>query len=603
MREAPTSNLYHFDGMAFDPDTGDVTHRDGSKVRLRPQAAKVLTLLLDHSGDLVDRTRIREAVWANTIVEFDQGMNACIREIRRALGDSATDPRYVETLPRRGYRFLRSLDVWPSMNGELTGRGASQHGRQDRFRPSWARTSGAVVAAAFLAWGATLLIPGPTRDAQRLLVIPFANASTEPSGDTVAAILSDRLIAHLARIDPGLLAVIARTSSMRYAASPDPLAATAGELDLDLALEGSIARDRGMSVDLRLIDPEAESQVWAASFDLDPSHLAVALDEISRAIARAIDPAILEAMETTSSPNVGDLAARDAALRIEYLLAQHTMEATRRADSLLVTALEMDGDDLRLRVALAEVRRRLGDTDQAEELARDVLRMEESADAHRILAALAQRRMEWKVAESHIQKAIALAPGDPAHLHVASFVSAYQGDLAGAIDRMRRAQALDPISADLVADAGYVYIWAGDWAEAERRCGTAVTLDPENAAGLRCLVDLGWLTSSPERGEAAARAFLELADADVPAGSTAFETYWRRIASTESVSGCTPVWKAKGLLVLGRADEAAEVLRTTTRSAPRCLPSVAVDPFFDALRADPEIGDALTSVRMGWAKE
>ena len=589
---------YRFDGVEYDPATGDITHEDGTRVRLRPQAASVLTLFLEHDGDLVARTTIRDTVWSHTIVEFDQSMNACVREIRRALRDSASQPRFLETLPRRGYRFIVPIE-----RVDLVPEAASpQPARPSRLPPTPRLTLRRIaLVAAGVGLGSVLVLAGHrleqsrAGESSRVLVIPFANSSIDPLGDTVASILSEGLIAELSRVDPTRLSVVARTSALRYATSADPLTEAKADLDIDLALEGSILRAAGFSLDLRLVDPATQSHIWAARYALDPDHLSASLDQIAAEVSQAILPGITSTQRAFHEGQT-HAAARERALRVEYLLDQQTPDATARADTLLRGALEEFPHDLRLRAALGEILQRQNDLEGAENVASDILRRLPSAEAHRVMAAVAMKRMDWQAAETHIERALALAPGDPEPLHMGAFLSAYRGRRAEAIDRMTRAAFLDPVAADVVADAGYIYLWAGLREKAMTSCTNAAVLEPASHGAQQCLIDLAWLDGSADAGEHAAEVLLAGEGLAVEEGSSSVLTYWTAIADrNRDGEGCRPIWAAKAMIALGRDQAATSLVQTHIRRGSRCLMTLALDPFFEQVRQAPQIKATLES--------
>ena len=589
---------YRFDGVEYDPATGDITHEDGTRIRLRPQAASVLTLFLEHDGDLVTRATIRDTVWSHTIVEFDQSMNACVREIRRALRDSASQPRFLETLPRRGYRFIVPIE-----RVDLVSESAAPSPERPSRLPRTPRVTlrRSVLLAVGVGLGSLLVLAGQrfeegrAVESPRVLVIPFANSSIDPLGDTVASVLSEGLIAELSRIDPARLSVVARTSALRYAQSSDPLKEAKTDLDIDLALEGSIFRAAGFSLDLRLVDPSTQSQTWAARYPLDPDHLSASLDQIAAEVSQAIVPGITSVQDHA---NVGQThaAARERALRVEYLLDQQTPDATARADTLLQEALEEFPHDLRLRTALAEILQRQNDLDGAANVASDVLRRFTSAEAHRVMAAVAMKRMDWKVAETHIERALTLAPGDPEPLHMGAFLSAYRGRRAEAIDRMTRAAFLDPVAADVVADAGYIYLWAGLRTEAMKSCTNAAVLEPASHNAHQCLIDLAWLDGSSDAGERAAEMLLANEGRTVDEGSSALRTYWAAVAErNKEGEGCRPIWAAKAMIALGQDEVANSIVTAHATPGSRCLLALALDPLFGRVRQKPRIKATLES--------
>ena len=178
--------LLRFDQFQLDVATGEL-RKSGSTVKLPPQPAKVLVLLARNAGRLVTREDIQREVWrTDTFVDFEQGLNYCLKEIRAALGDDARAPKFIETLPKRGYRFLASID-----------------------RPA---------------------PPAASRGKIGIAVLPFENLSGDPEQEYFSDGLTDEMITRLARLNPARLGVIGRTSAMKYKASRQTIAEIGREL-------------------------------------------------------------------------------------------------------------------------------------------------------------------------------------------------------------------------------------------------------------------------------------------------------------------------------------------------------------------------------------
>lgn len=585
--------VFRLEDVVFDAASGDVTYPDGTTLRLRPQAAKVLALLAQQPGVVVPRSEIRETVWADTIVEFDQGVNACIREIRKALNDSASSPRFLETLPRRGYRLIASVEREPAPDEGASGNGVSQHTVGSGLRA--ARPHGArmlfVVAIALGMVGTSSWLASFTErgdEAPRVIVLPFTNSAISSLGDTLADVLFDRLIDELSQVAPEQLGVIAQVSARRYAQSGEPL--TTPVLDIDAAVEGSVTRDPGFTLSLRVIDPETETQSWAVRIPIDPGDLRGALDAAVDGVVSAVDPSIERVGDPTRAV---DAQHDDEVLRIGYLLGQYEPSATERASDRARAALDQYPESPALRSAWAEILRRRGDLDAAVDEASDVLRTTPSWQASTVLATVSMARADWVRAREHIERAIAIAPGMPRPLHLASFVYSYLGQTRLALESIEAATRIDPIAADLIADAGIVYLWAGAHERAQERCSNAVLLDPENEGALRCLVDLAWITQSPEVGEDAAQVLLGRRGAAPDDGAWMTE-YFKVISLQEpDQQRCGTIWRSKALVALGRAVEARDAAEPALDGDPFCLRIVAVDPFFAEMRADPDVRRAL----------
>lgn len=236
-----------FGEFRLDVDGGEL-HRQGTRVTLQPQPFRVLTLLATRAGRLVTRGEIRSQIWPqDTFVDFEQGLNYCIKRIRGALGDDAKSPRFVETRPRLGYRFIATVeDVAP-------GPAASPDGRI------------------------------------MLAVLPFDNLSRDPEQDLFVDGLTEEMISQLSRLNADRLGVIARTSTIRYRRTEKAIGVISRELGVSYLLEGSVRRAGSrVRVTAQLIQSCDESHVWADSYERNLDDVFELQCDVAQAIAREI---------------------------------------------------------------------------------------------------------------------------------------------------------------------------------------------------------------------------------------------------------------------------------------------------------------------------
>ena len=238
------SDRLRFDGFEILLGTCELL-RDGRPVKLQQQPCRVLALLASRAGELVTREEIRGAIWgAHTWVNFDQGLNFCIKEVRAALGDSADAPRYVETLPRRGYRFI-------------------------------ANTS----------------LVSPER--ARLAVLPFDDLGPDHGQDCLCEALAIQLVAELARARPEQVSVLSRRSTQRFR-SGDDIGVIGRALGADFVVEGVLRKDSScLRVSARLIRVEDQVEAWADSFERDLGEPATLERGLARSVAGALTSALL----------------------------------------------------------------------------------------------------------------------------------------------------------------------------------------------------------------------------------------------------------------------------------------------------------------------
>jgi DNA-binding winged helix-turn-helix (wHTH) protein/TolB-like protein len=281
-----------FGQFGFDPATGELT-RGGTPVRLQPQPARVLALLVERAGAIVTRDEIRRHVWGDeTFVDFERGLNFCIAQIRSALGDTADSPRYVETVPKRGYRFI--APVSDGRDGPETGPIVARPVR--RQSSAWFVTIStmlavAAAAALFLVWQWT----PPASAAVPVAVVPFDNQTGSAEYDRVAEGLADATVAQLATWPgPPRFAVVGNAAILRRARGFRDIKAIAAELSVEFVVLGQVQRDgERVRVVAHLIRTSDERHLWANRFDRPALTLAAQAeiaDVIAREVARRLQP-------------------------------------------------------------------------------------------------------------------------------------------------------------------------------------------------------------------------------------------------------------------------------------------------------------------------
>ena len=220
-----------FADFEFDDVTGELT-TNGQTVALQPQPAKVLRALTRRSGEVVTRTELQTEVWGDdTHVDFDQGLNWCIRRLREVIGDTATDSKFIQTLPKRGYRFVARVEAGTPVVSELP---ASRW-------PRWTIALASVLAVLGLATGIIFKEREQrTKLSTTVLVLPFDNVSATQSGPEFQEIASDQLIAKLAEIDPKHLSVIDPMTARKFKNTKECMIEIGNKLGADFVLTGEV---------------------------------------------------------------------------------------------------------------------------------------------------------------------------------------------------------------------------------------------------------------------------------------------------------------------------------------------------------------------------
>jgi TolB-like protein/DNA-binding winged helix-turn-helix (wHTH) protein/Flp pilus assembly protein TadD len=340
-----------FDGWTLHRDSGEL-ERDASRVRLQDLPFQILDELLSRPGEVVTREQLITRLWPKTVVDFDGNLNSGVRRLRAALGDDADAPRYIETLPRKGYRYIGAAPRHDTPGG----RSESPDARTGRSRLAWAGAIALFVAA--VATAAVYLTrdrairPDPELRLEtasiarpRLAVLPFENLSPDPANAFFADGMHEEIITSLSSRATHL-EVISRTTMMMYRAKPKSVSDLARELNLTHVLEGSVRRE-GTSVrlTLQLIDTRRDSHLWSKNFDRQLSD-ALALqsavaEEVGSQLAVKLSGSIGE-LPRPANPEAYDLYLK-ARLVMLTIDAMRSPREQSRAMELLDRSIALDG--------------------------------------------------------------------------------------------------------------------------------------------------------------------------------------------------------------------------------------------------------------------
>jgi TolB-like protein len=243
----PAPEIIRFDKYEVDVSAGRLLKR-GTRVKLRDQSFRILTMLLEQPGKVVTREQLRQQLWPeDTFVDFDNILNNAVARLREALNDSAEHPRFIETLPKRGYRFIGSLSLSDQISKRMP---------QQRIK---------------------------------LVVLPFANLSGDISQEYVGEGMTEEIITELAALAPERLAVIARTTAMHYKGSHKDVARIARELGVDYVVEGGVRLEEDrISTNIQLIQASDQTHLWAKRYDAAQHEILAALSSATNAIAEQI---------------------------------------------------------------------------------------------------------------------------------------------------------------------------------------------------------------------------------------------------------------------------------------------------------------------------
>ena len=601
-----------FGVFELDPRTGEL-RKAGSRVRLAGQPLRVLERLLERPGDLVTRDELRQELWsADTFVDFERNLNSAIKRLRAALGDSAESPRFIETLPRRGYRFLAPVEriaapSMPSFEAEVLTRDATEPGRRNPVRiVPWLVAAATLmllaVGLARVAWRARL----PSY--QSIAVLPFVLASPESSEDEYLAFgLSEALTTELSKL--GSLRVISQTSSLQYKDARKPLPVIAKELGVDVVVEGSVQREGNrIRITVQLIEAATDSHLWAETYERDIGSVLTAVDDVVRAVVQRIPIQVArpDGVRHTASRPV-DPRVAEAYLKGRYYLGRGTEAGFLRAVTFFEQALQLDRSHALSHSGLADyytVTDALSPevaTAKARFHASEALELDGTLpDPHASLAFLHfYYDWNWGEAEREFRRALEIDPGHArAHRWYGLFLSA-MGRPAGALDQVQAALAVDPIAIVNHDAAGAVRFNARQFADVVAIGRSIQELNAFDARGYEHLAGGSFQLQNPAEALAYAEKGLELAGSGIGLELIRNLSLGRlgRIADAERALAelerkSRQQYVSRVLLGLhhahlGRHERALDYLEQALADRDPYLVLIKVSPWFDSLRADP----------------
>jgi len=558
-----------FGPFVLDLRSGELTG-NGTRLHLRDKPFEALALLLEHPGEVVTRDELRERLWPSDVfVDFENNLNAAVNRLREALGDSARAPRYVETLPRRGYRLLVPV---------------------------------------------TLDSAAEAPQRPRLVVLPLDNVGGDDAHDYFAAGLTEELTTQLAAADPARLGVLARTTASRCAATGKAIAAIGHDLDVDYVVEGSVRRSvERVRVSVQLIRARDETHVWARSYDAERRDVLALQGDLARAIAHEIEVAVAP----VPARRRVDPDAYDAYLRGQHHARRFDQPgAWEAAIACYREAVDRDPQFARAWAALSQTRANLafwGAVPCAAALpAADVeARRAVELDSLDWEAQNALGYVEWlhrwdlDGAERSLRRAVELAPGEPrARWTLFAFLGSMRGAYDDALAEADRALELDPLSPILRAQVGWVHHWCG-WPErAIAHCRAVLAEHPDLVQALHILGVASMVTGEHRKAIAACRRACErqrdafsLGYLAMALGRGGRRAEASRLAGelearsrAEYVPPVSLVWARLGT---GDTDAAMAGLgRLVEDRDPQAL-LIAVSPTYEALRAHPRFAALL----------
>jgi len=501
---SPARGTLRFAAFEVDLRAGEL-RKSGRRIKLQEQPFQILQLLLERPGELVTREELRNRIWsADTFVDFDHGLYNAIKRLREALGDSSENPVYVETLAKRGYRFLAPVEV-VTANASSFSPPPAPAPAASLARVRLGLAIAAVVVLIALAgaltrdsverlWGRVKAAPrAPV--IRSLAVLPFRNLSGDTSQEYFADGMTEELIINLSRIRS--LRVISRTSVMSYKENRKSLAGVAKELGVDAVVEGAIQRSGDqVRITARLVYAPEDKNLWAQSYERRFPDILAVQSQIAQEIAASIHAEVsAEEREAFSSSAAVDPRAYDAYLKGDQYWSRFTDDDWRKSKQYFEEAIRIDPKYARAYSALAGVLLGLGwkgnnppDLQRIQSLANKALELDPTLDDPHIMLGWVHLR-EWDLAasENEFSRAVELAPNNAHGLISYYNVLLIDHKLPRPVPDFLRLSQGSPNSPDVLSAFGSFLVFAGEPDRAAEVCRGAISLQPDFAFAHYCL--------------------------------------------------------------------------------------------------------------------
>lgn len=590
--------------------------------KLTGQPFQLLQALLERPGEIVTREELRQRLWPdNTFVDYELALKKDVNRLREVLGDSAESPRFIETVPRRGYRFIGGITPSSIPSGstgqsvvvpEVSGVSISTSRSRARFLQKLIAGSALLAIAGILIWlnagklRTRIFATSRSTQIHSLAVLPFKNLSKDPEQEYFVEGMTDALITDLAQI--GSLKVISRTSSMQYEQSKKSLPEIARELNVDGIVEGTVQRfgDR-IRITAQLIEAPKDRHLWAQDYEREMHDVLALQGSVASAIAAEVKAKLTPAQQARlQQARAIDPEVYEAYLKGRYFFERWNADGRRKALDYFRQAIAKDPGFAPAYSGLADTHtmrsyfnEATGQEERADAItaAREALRLDNSfAEAHASLGFAFLIDLHGAEAERELRSALSLNQNcSLCHVWCAYYLT-FASRFTEAAEEMKRAQALDPLSSINFVAAGVMRYFARDFDEALRQYEKAIELDPANPEAYKNLADV---YLEKQNCSEATKQFVRAEELlgqtqNASALTKAFRTSGCRgmlSKQLEFYSDPTnpdyyPMYAAANAALLGKKEEAFKFLEKAYQTRQGII-ELGVEPELDNIRSDP----------------
>jgi TolB-like protein/DNA-binding winged helix-turn-helix (wHTH) protein len=623
----PLPQIVRFDIFELDLRAGEL-RKGGLRIRLQQQPLFIMQALLERPGDVVSREELQKKIWpADTFVDFDHGVHAAVNRLRAALSDSAGAPRYIETVGRRGYRFIGRLDKY---EGLVPVSPDPQADSSEQFRkPFWKSRAGVLASFAIAIALGTFLVTYRLKDRllgnltprpqfRSLAVLPLQDLTPDPQPEYFADAMTEELITEISKLRD--LKVISHTSTMQYKGTRESLPQIASELHVDAVVEGAVQLSGNrVRVDAQLVDARTDQHIWAETYDRDMKDVLLLESEVARDVARQIDLELSPQQKqhlATGTRAVNPDAYQDYLLG-RYYWNKRTANGLDLAGKYFQQAIHKDPNYAPAYSGLAdyfafltliggpEILSPREAMTQARQAAEKGLQLDDSlADTHASMGHILHNYdWDFRGAEREFQRAIELNPNHALVHHWYSHYLMEVGRQEQSIAEAKRAQELDPLSPSINNGLARQYYLARKYDQAIAQCQLGLRIDstylPARIQLALAYEQKGMIAQAISELEQARKigslpvVHALLAHAYATAGRRKDALSELNVLSAENRHQyVSPSYLAIVYIALGDRDRAFAYLQKSCDERSEHILYLGVEPLVDPLRGDPRF-DAL----------